>query len=65
MLSSEFLHVKFVDPADIVAKQVVANIKKNKSKKNTIKIFTTGNVKLFQKNLNKLGIKNKVNFFST
>jgi len=65
LLSSEFLHVKFVDPVDIVAKQVVANIKKNKSKKNTIKIFTTGNAKLFQKNLNKLGIKNKVNFFST
>lgn len=65
LLSSEFPQVKFVDPADIVACKVLAHIKKNKSKKNTIKIFTSGNVKLFQKNLHKLGIKNKVNFLST
>ena len=64
LLSSEFPKVKFVDPADIVAVKVLAKIKKE-SKKNTIKIFTSGNIKLFQKNLNKLGIKNKVNFLST
>jgi len=65
LLSAEFPQVKFIDPADIVASKVLAKIKKNKSKKNTIKIFTSGNVKLFQKNLHKLGIKNKVNFLST
>jgi glutamate racemase len=65
LLSSEFPQIKFIDPSDTVADKVLANIKKNKSKKNTIKIFTSGNVKLFQKNLNKLGIKNKVNFLST
>ena len=65
LLSSEFPHVKFVDPADIVARKVLANIKKNKSKKNTIKIFTSGNVKLFEKNLYKIGIRNKVSFLST
>ena len=64
LLSSEFPQVKFVDPADVVARKVLAKIKKE-SKKNTIKIFTSGNVKLFQKNLHKLGIKNKVNFLST
>ena len=64
LLSVEFPQIKFVDPADIVAVKVLAKIKKE-SKKNTIKIFTSGNVKLFQKNLNKLGIKNKVNFLST
>ena len=64
LLESEFPKVKFVDPADIVAVKVLAKIKKE-SKKNTIKIFTSGNVKLFEKNLNKLGIKNKVNFLST
>ena len=64
MLSLEFPQVKFVDPADIVAGKVLAKIKKE-SKKNTIKIFTSGNVKIFEKNLNKLGIKNKVNFLST
>lgn len=64
LLSSEFPHVKFIDPADAVAKKILACIKKE-SKKNTIKIFTSGNVKLFQKNLHKLGIKNKVNYLST
>ena len=64
LLESEFPKVKFVDPADIVAGKVLAKIKKE-SKKNTIKIFTSGNVKRFEKNLNKLGIKNKVNFLST
>ena len=63
LLNSEFPQVKFIDPADIVAYKVLANIKKE-SKKNTIKIFTSGNVKLFEKNLYKLGIRNKVNFLS-
>ena len=64
LLNSEFPQVNFVDPADIVARNVLAHIK-NESKKNTIKIFTSDNVKLFQKNLYKLGIRNKVNFLST
>jgi len=64
LLISEFPKVKFIDPADIVAGKVIVKIKKE-SKKNTIRIFTSGNVKLFEKNLNKLGIKNKVNFLST
>ena len=64
LLSSEFPQVKFIDPADITASKVLTKIK-NKSKKNTIKIFTSGNVKLFEKNLNRLGIRNKVNFLST
>ena len=65
LLSSEFPQVKFIDSADNVTRKVLANIKKNKSKKNTIKIFTSGNVKLFEKNLHKLGIRNKVSFMST
>lgn len=64
MLSSEFPQIKFVDPAEIVAKKVLSHIKKQ-STKNTIKIFTSSNVKVFQKNLYKLGIRNKVNFLST
>ena len=64
LLSSEFPQIKFIDPADVVACKILAKIKKE-SKKNTIKIFTSGNIKLFEKNLNKLGIKNKVNFLST
>ena len=64
LLESEFPQVKFIDPADIIARKVIVKIKKE-SKRNTIKIFTSGNVKLFEKKLYKLGIKNKVNFLST
>jgi len=64
-LRSKFPQVKFIDPADITAQKVLLNIKKNTSMKNTIKIFTSGNVKLFEKNLKKIGIRNKVNFLST
>lgn len=65
LLDKEFPEIQFVDPSNIVAHNVLLNIKNNKSKKNTIRIFTSGNVKLFQKHLSKLGIKNQVNFLST
>lgn len=65
LLSSEFPQIKFIDPVNIVAYKVLTKIKNNKSKKNTIKIFTSGNVKLFQNNLSRLGITNKVNFLAT
>jgi len=64
LLSTEFPQVKFIDPAEIIAHKVLANIKKE-SKKNTIKIFTSGNTKLFEKKLHKIGIRNKVSFLST
>jgi len=65
LLDLEFPHIKFIDPSNIIVKNVLANIKKNKSKKNTIKIFTSGDTKLFEKNLYKIGIRNKVKFLST
>lgn len=65
LLNLEFPQIKFIDPADTVASKVLNNIKNNKSQKNTIKIFTTGDIKLFENNLKKIGIKNKVNFLST
>ncbi|NOS62839.1 MAG: glutamate racemase, partial [Nitrosarchaeum sp.] len=64
LLSAEFPQVKFIDPSDIEARNVLANIKKE-SKRNTIKIFTSGNAKLFEKNLHIIGIRNKVKFLST
>jgi len=63
LLSSVFPQVKFIDPSDTVACKVFKRIK-NESKKNSIKIFSSGNVKIFQKNLHKLGMKKKVNYLS-
>ena len=60
MLKELFPDVAFLDPADTVAKHV-AKISKNKTKRSRLKIYASGNVVTFQKQLQKIGIKNKVN----
>ncbi len=60
MLKELFPGVTFLDPADTVAKRV-AQISKHKSKKSRLKIYASGSVVTFQKQLQKIGIKNKVN----
>lgn len=52
--------VTFLDPANIIANQVAKKLKMKKSKRNSMKIFTSGNVGLFQKQLRQIGIKNTV-----
>ena len=65
LLKKEFPEIEFVDPGKIVAAKVFLKIKNKQSKRNTLKIFTSGNVNNFKSKLNKIGIKNKVNFLST
>ena len=60
-----FPHIKFIDPGEIIAQKVYKKIKTKQSKKNSLKIFTSGNVKIFEQNLRRIGIKNKVSSFST
>ncbi|MFM8659105.1 MAG: glutamate racemase, partial [Candidatus Nitrosotenuis sp.] len=60
ILQKIFPTITFLDPAGIVAQQVIGNKSFIPSKKNSLQIFTTGNPVLFQKNLLKLNIKNKV-----
>jgi len=60
ILKQVFTNVTFLDPANIVANQVAKKLKIKKSKKNTMKIFTSGNVSLFQRQLRQIGIKNTV-----
>ncbi|NHH96688.1 Glutamate racemase [Candidatus Nitrosotalea sp. FS] len=60
ILKELFPGITFLDPADTVAKRV-ANISKHKSTKSRLKIYTSGDVDAFQKQLQKIGIKNKVN----
>jgi len=62
-LRKEFPEMVFLNPAYDVAEKVAKNLK-NTSRKNKITIFTTGNPKNFQNNLIRIGIKNKVNYFS-
>jgi len=65
LLKKEFPQIQFIDPGKIVAEKVYSKIKNRQSKKNSLKIFTSGNVIDFQKKLNNVGINNKVNFLST
>ena len=64
LLEKEYPQIQFIDPGNIVARKVLAKIKHKQSKRNSLKIFTSGNVKNFQKKLNTIGVRNKVNFLS-
>jgi len=64
LLENEFPNVKFIDSGNIVAQKVYAKIKYKQTKKNSLKIFTSGNPVKLEKNLAKLKIKNKVSFLS-
>ena len=60
ILKQVFPNIIFLDPAPIVVKQVMKQLKTKKSKRNSLKIFTSGNAKHFQDQLYKIGIKNAV-----
>jgi len=64
LLKEEFPKIKFIDPGKMVAQKIFLKIKNKESKRNSLKILTSGNVNDFQIKLNKLGITNKVNFLS-
>ncbi|MBC8515644.1 MAG: aspartate/glutamate racemase family protein [Nitrosopumilus sp.] len=63
LLKKQYPKINFIDPSEIIAKKIFLKIKNNQSKKNSLKIFTSGNIKIFQRKLNKIGIKNNVNLF--
>ena len=64
LLQLEFPGITFLDPAQEVADKVKRLTIKKESKKNSLKIFTSGNKQTFQKQLMKIGIKNKINSLS-
>lgn len=60
ILENEYYNIKFIDPGEIIAKKVFTKIKNNQSKRNSLKIFTSGDLKLFQNKLKRLKIQNQV-----
>ena len=64
LLENEFPNVQFIDPGYIIAEKVFKIIKNNQSKRNSLKIFTSGNPTNLKKNLIKLKIRNRVSFLS-
>ena len=63
ILVSEFPNVKFLDPSEKIAKNISKKMKKENGR-NSLKIYTSGNVTKFQKKLRMLGIKNRVSSLS-
>jgi len=64
LLQVEFPGITFLDPAQEVANKVKNLTAKKRSKKNSLKIFTSSNTQTFQKQLRKTGINNNVSFLS-
>ncbi len=64
LLEKEYPKISFIDPANEVAKKVLLKIKDKQNKRNSLKIFASGNFMTFQRKLDRIGIKNKVNFLS-
>ena len=63
-LKKEYPKIIFIDPADEIAKRVLLKIKDDQNSRNSLKIFTSGELATFQRKLADIGIKNKVNFLS-
>ena len=60
-----FKNVKFLDPAENVANDVKNLIRDNDLQQNVLRIFTSGDVNLFKKNLQMMGINDEVSFLTT
>jgi len=64
LLEKEYPYVEFIDPGFTIAQKLCKKINNKLSKRNSLKIFTSGDIKRFQKKLDRIGIKNKVSFLS-
>ncbi len=63
LLKKEFPNVRFIEPGKQVAQNVFKKIQHAQSKRNSLKVFTSGNPAALQKKLLKLRIKSKVRSF--
>ena len=61
-LRSIFKNVKFLDPAKNISNVLKDFVEDNDLQQNVLRIFTSGDVKLFKKNLQMMGINDEVNF---
>ncbi len=64
VLECEFPDIQFIDPAESIASKIFEKLKTRQSKRNLLKIFSSDQTGSFQKNLNNIGIKNKIRFLS-
>ena len=65
LLSSIFKNVEFLDPAKNITNVLKDYVKDNDLQQNVLRIFTSGDVNLFKKNLQMMGIHDEVSFLTT
>ena len=63
LLEKEFPAVEFVEPGEQVAQRISKKIKNKQSKRNSLRIFTSGDPATFHKKLLKLKIRSRVRSF--
>ena len=63
-LRSIFKNVKFLDPAKNISNVLKDYMEDNDLQQNVLRIFTSGDVNLFKKNLQMMGIDDEVNFLT-
>ena len=62
LLRQLFPKIQFLDPSEDIAIKAMKKFNHKKSKKSTFTIYSSGKTRLFQTQLNKIGIKRKVKF---
>jgi len=62
ILHQLFPKIQFLDPAETIATKIMVKYNHKKSKKSSFTIYSSGNIRLFETQLNKIGIKRKVKF---
>jgi len=64
MLKKIFPYIQFLDPAEKIAQQVMSHKLFFATQRNSLIIFSSGNTKIFQNNLQKIGIKKTIHHLS-
>ncbi len=62
ILHKLFPKIQFLDPSETIARKISMKYNHKKSKKNSFTIYSSGETRLFQIQLKKIGIKRKVKF---
>ncbi len=62
ILHQLFPKIQFLDPSETIATKIMVKYNHKKSKKSSFTIYSSGQTRLFQPQLNKIGIKRKVKF---
>jgi glutamate racemase len=60
LLNDVFPNIKFIDPTNDVSNRIKKVLSKKKNRTKSLKIFTSGNVRIFENQLRKMGITKKV-----